>query len=130
MRYSRQRKLIKEVVFSTNAHPSADWVYDKVKKTFPNISLGTIYRNLKQLSKIGTIRTIYDGSLARFDWNTASHNHFKCIECGKMTDIEIDSTNTFIKRNLDNNGFDVHDIEITFIGICKEHKNNKRTNKE
>ena len=130
MRYSRQRELIKEVVFSTNAHPSADWVYDKVKKTFPNISLGTIYRNLKQLSKVGTIRTIYDGSLARFDWNTASHSHFKCIECGKMTDIEIDSTNNFIKRNLDNNGLDVHDIEITFIGICKEHKNNKRINKE
>ena len=35
MRFSRQRELIKEVVFSTNAHPSADWVYDKVKKTFP-----------------------------------------------------------------------------------------------
>ena len=83
------------------------------------------YRNLKQLSKIGTIRTIYDGSVARFDWNTTSHNHFKCIECGKITDIEIDSTNTFKKRNLDNNSFDVHDIEITFIGTCKEHKNNK-----
>ena len=117
MRYSSQRELIKEVVFSTNAHPSADWVYDKVKKTFPNISLGTIYRNLKQLSKIGTIRTIYDGSVARFDRNTTSHNHFKCIECGTITDIEIDSTNTFIKRNLDNNGFDVHDIEITFLSL-------------
>ena len=125
MRFSRQRELIKEIVFSTNAHPPADWVYDKVKKTFPNISLGTIYRNLKQLSKIGIIRTIYDGSVARFDWNTTSHNHFKCIECGKITDIEIDSTSTFIKRNLDNNSFDVHDIEITFIGTCKEHKNNK-----
>ena len=125
MRFSRQRELIKEVVFSTNAHPSADWVYDKVKKTFPNISLGTIYRNLKQLSKMGIIRTIYDGSVARFDWNTRSHNHFKCIECGKITDIEIDSTNTFTKKNLDNNGFDVRDIEITFIGTCKEHKNNK-----
>ena len=56
MRYSRQRELIKEVVFSTNAHPSADLVYDKVKKTFPNISLGTIYRNLKQLSKIGNAK--------------------------------------------------------------------------
>ena len=42
-----------------------------------------------------------------------------------MADIEIDSPNTFKKKNLDNNGFDVHDIEITLIGICKEHKNNK-----
>ena len=87
--------------------------------------VGQFDQNLKQLSKIGTIRTIYDGSLARFDWNTASHNHFKCIECGKMTDIEIASPNTSTKRKLDNNGFDVLDVEITFIGICKEHKNNK-----
>ena len=125
MRYSRQRELIKRAVFSTNAHPSADLVYDKVKKTFPNISLGTILQKFKTIVKNWNYQTIYDGSVARFDWNTAPYNHFKCIECGKMSDIEIDSPNTFTKRNLDNNGFDVHDVEITFIGICKEHKNNK-----
>ena len=125
MRYSRQRELIKEVVFSTNAHPSADWVYDKVKKTFPNISLGTIYRNLKQLSKMGIIKTIYDGSVARFDWNTHPHNHLKCIECGRITDVKIDKTNNLTDKILDNHSFDVHDIEVTFIGTCSEHNNNK-----
>ena len=125
MRYSRQRELIKEVVFSTNAHPSADWVYDKVKKTFPNISLGTIYRNLKQLSKMGIIKTIYDGSVARFDWNTHPHNHLKCIECGRITDVKIDKTNNLTDKILDNHSFDVHDIEVTFIGTCSEHDNSK-----
>ena len=125
MRYSRQRNIIKDIVFSTDSHPNADWVYNEAKNFIPSISLGTVYRNLKQLSKMGIIKTIYDGSVARFDWNTRPHNHLKCIECGRITDIEIDETNNFAKKILDNHSFDVHDIEVTFIGTCKEHKNNK-----
>ena len=125
MRYSRQRNIIKDIVFSTNSHPNADWVYNEAKNFIPSISLGTVYRNLKQLSKMGIIKTIYDGSVARFDWNTRPHNHLKCIECGRITDIEIDETNNFAKKILDNHSFDVHDIEVTFIGTCKEHKSNK-----
>ena len=125
MRYSRQRNIIKDIVFSTNSHPNADWVYHEAKNFIPSISLGTVYRNLKQLSKMGIIKTIYDGSVARFDWNTRPHNHLKCIECGRITDIEIDETNNFAKKILDNHSFDVYDIEVTFIGTCKEHKNNK-----
>ena len=48
MRYSHQREVIREIIFSTNSHPSADWVYAKARKAIPNISLGTVYRNLKQ----------------------------------------------------------------------------------
>jgi len=125
MRYSRQRNIIKDIIFSTNSHPNADWVYHEAKNFIPSISLGTVYRNLKQLSKMGIIKTIYDGSVARFDWNTRPHNHLKCIECGRITDIEIDETNNFAKKILDNHSFDVYDIEVTFIGTCKEHKNNK-----
>ena len=125
MRYSRQRNIIKDIVFSTNSHPNADWVFHEAKNFIPSISLGTVYRNLKQLSKMGIIKTIYDGSVARFDWNTRPHNHLKCIECGRITDIKIDETNNFAKKILDNHSFDVYDIEVTFIGTCKEHKNNK-----
>ena len=67
MRYSRQRNIIKDIVFSTNSHPNADWVYHEAKNFIPSISLGTVYRNLKQLSEMGIIKTIYDGSVARFD---------------------------------------------------------------
>ena len=125
MRYSRQREVIMNVIHSTSTHPTADWVYKKTQQYIPNISLGTVYRNLKQLSEMGIIKTIYDGSVARFDWNTHPHNHLKCVECGRITDIEIDETNTFTEKILDNHSFDVHDIEVTFIGACKEHKNNK-----
>ena len=49
MRFSHKRELIKEILYSTNSHPSAEWVYNKVKKVMPAISLGTVYRNLKKL---------------------------------------------------------------------------------
>jgi Fur family ferric uptake transcriptional regulator/Fur family peroxide stress response transcriptional regulator len=61
MRFSSQREIIREIVESTNAHPTADWIYTKAKKRLPNLSLGTVYRNLKQLDEEGTIKAITDG---------------------------------------------------------------------
>ena len=120
MRYSLQRELIKEVVYSTNSHPTADWIYDQVKSSVPNISLGTVYRNLKQLNNEGYIRTIYDGSIARYDWNMDSHDHLKCNTCGDLIDVLLpnDDLKKTIKRKFD---FKVSDVEITLIGKCNKH---------
>ena len=70
MRYSRQKSIIKEFAFSKKSHPNAEWVYHEARKVIPYISLGTVYKSIKQLSRIGNIKTIYDRSVARFDWNT------------------------------------------------------------
>jgi len=120
MRYSHQRELIKEIVCSTNSHPNTDWVYSKVKKSIPNISLGTVYRNLKQLNAAGIIRTIYDGKIARYDWNKDPHDHLKCSECGELIDIQLpaDDIKKTVKKKYD---FDVDDVEMTIIGTCKKH---------
>lgn len=59
----------------------------------------------------------------RLEYN--SHNHLKCIECGRITDIQINETNNYTENIIDKHDFDVHDIEVTFIGIFLEHKNNK-----
>ena len=63
MRYSHQREVIKKVVQNTNSHPTADWVFNQTKKIIPNISLGTVYRNLKRLEEEGEMNTIYDGNI-------------------------------------------------------------------
>ena len=120
MRYSHQREVIREIIFSTNSHPTADWVYSKAKKALPNISLGTVYRNLKQLTEQGVIRTIHDGSLARYDWNKDPHDHMKCTSCGNMVDIELpnDDLKEMVKNQHD---FEVSDVEITLIGKCNKH---------
>jgi len=120
VRFSHQRELIKKVVHSTNSHPTADWIYAQVRRTSPKISLGTIYRNLKQLTEEGFIRTIYDGNVARYDWNINSHHHLKCMECGDLIDIQLsneDMTKS-IRKEFD---FEVSDVEITLLGKCNKH---------
>ena len=120
MRYSYQREAIKKVVKGTNSHPTADWIYNQTKKIIPKISLCTVYRNLKQLSKDGEINTIYDGNIARYDWNIESHDHLKCIQCGDLVDVHLahDEFKSIVKTKFK---FDVDDVEMTVIGTCSKH---------
>ena len=120
MRYSYQREAIKKVVKGTSSHPTADWVYNQTKKIIPKISLGTVYRNLKQLSKDGKINTIYDGNIARYDWNIESHDHLKCTQCGDLVDVHLahDQFKSIVKTKFK---FDVDDVEMTVIGTCSKH---------
>ena len=69
MRYSHQREVIRGIICSTKSHPTADWIYSEAKKKINNISLGTVYRNLKTLEEIGAIQIIYDENLIRYDGN-------------------------------------------------------------
>lgn len=91
-KYSRQREAIKEYLASTKEHPTADTVYTHIRKIYPNISLGTVYRNLSLLAEQGEILKIncHDGS-DRFDGNPKPHYHFLCNECGKVLDIAMES---------------------------------------
>ncbi len=87
-RYSRQREEILRVVQTTGTHPTADWVYEQVRKTLPHISLGTVYRNLNLLADEGLIqRVILDDGVVRFDGNTNDHHHFICTKTGKIYDV-------------------------------------------
>ncbi|MBN1624362.1 MAG: transcriptional repressor [Clostridia bacterium] len=88
-RYSQQREKILEFVKNTSIHPTADMVYEKLKREIPSISLGTVYRNLHMLAEQGLINKLSTGSGAdRFDGDTGGHTHFKCDNCGKIFDID------------------------------------------
>ena len=91
LKYSRQRESIKHFLMMTKEHPTADEVYMHVKQEYPNISLGTVYRNLNLLTDIGEAIKIStpDGG-DRFDGRTAPHNHFLCKKCGRLLDLELD----------------------------------------
>ena len=79
LKYSRQRESIREFVMNSREHPTADTVYAGIKAEFPNISLGTVYRNLSLLSDIGEIQKLSTGiGPDRFDGNPALHYHFIC----------------------------------------------------
>lgn len=89
-RMTEQRRLILEVLRSTDCHPTADWVYEHVRAKLPTISLGTIYRNLRALAAMGMALELDFGSgQDRFDGNPEPHYHFRCQDCGRLFDLPL-----------------------------------------
>lgn len=92
LKHSKQRDCIKEFLDGRKDHPTADIVYMNVRKSLPNISLGTVYRNLTLLADIGEITRIRVGDgIDRFDAVTTPHYHFICRECGSVMDLDMDN---------------------------------------
>lgn len=89
LKYSRQRESIKASLMSRRDHPTADALYASIREEFPNISLGTVYRNLNLLVETGEIRKLTCGDGAdHFDGNPAPHYHFVCHDCGRIYDMD------------------------------------------
>lgn len=123
LKYSRQREAIKNYLASTRNHPTADIVYMHVKKEFPNISLGTVYRNLNLLSELGEIVKITapDGG-DRFDGHTEPHNHFYCTSCKCILDLDMNMEATLqLNAAAQQNFSGIIDYNTTlFHGKCSD----------
>ena len=117
-RNTQQRNIIYDIVASTNTHPTADWIYEQAKKQIPNISLGTVYRNLKVLVEEGKILEINDGKVSRFDANVSPHHHFKCEKCGNLYDIEEGELLYINKDIAQKKGYTVNSSFVVLYGIC------------
>ncbi len=120
LKYSRQREAIKEFMMTRKDHPTADVVYMNVRQEFPNISLGTVYRNLTLLSDMGELLRLRVGDgVDHFDATTTPHYHFICQECGSVSDLDLSDMQTINEiAGKDFNGrIDGH---VTyFYGACK-----------
>lgn len=121
-RMTKQRKTILKVLKSTDSHPTADWIYEQVKKDIPNISLGTVYRNLNLLVEKGKINVInYANDQSHYDGNTENHYHFRCKKCGNVYDLDLNLFEKEIDKFVDNNTeFDVDTHRLEFYGICPD----------
>ena len=87
-RETRQRRVVYETIKNTHSHPTADWIFEKVRADVPKISLGTVYRNLSVLKDEGVIREIYGTDRrAHYDADLAPHAHFICSDCGQIWDV-------------------------------------------
>ncbi len=118
MRYSAQRQHIYDVLASTDTHPDAQWVYNAVRVAMPDISLGTVYRNLSQLCDNGKAKRISAvDNVERFDACTHNHAHFVCKCCGAISDI---ATPSFY---CDNAVGQVDNIEVMYYGTCNKCQN-------
>ena len=128
-KYSKQKEILLNVLCSTNCHPDADWIYEQARKELPNISLGTVYRNLAKMSQDGTILKLnMNDGRDHFDGNTARHHHMVCRECGAIIDIFTDPDEEQNFMNYINNYAQTHTFatveahNVTFQGVCENCK--------
>ena len=118
-RKSRQRDRILEVLLGTRSHPTAKWVFDKVRKQFPSLSLGTVYRNLGILVKQGLVsRLDFGSSYDRFEATTLPHHHFVCDSCGRVTDLELPLDHSLTRKLKSATGLAATRLEIRLSGVC------------
>ncbi len=117
-RNTQQRKVILDILRSTDIHPTADWIYERARQYIPNISLGTVYRNLKILRDEGLILELNDGKQSRFDGRIDEHFHFKCSNCNSIYDVDTEDAVRINEEILQKEGYQVHSYDITFTGIC------------
>ena len=86
--FSRKREAIYNAVCATKVHPTAEWVYEALKPEYPDLSLGTVYRNLKKFCSSGKIHSVgVINGQEHFDAQTDKHSHFVCGTCGRVLDI-------------------------------------------
>lgn len=123
-RHSKQKEAILRIIRGTTSHPTADGIYAEVKKEMPNISLGTVYRNLRVLKQEGKILELgLAGSVARYDGNPQNHDHFRCERCGRVFDLNgsADSVDREIgSKVFQETGFKVFYHRLEFWGLCRE----------
>jgi Fe2+ or Zn2+ uptake regulation protein len=120
LKRSKQKEIIRRIVKSTSSHPTADWVYEQARKEVPNISLTTIYRNLRLMKENGELLEVDIGQgQSHYNGNTTNHYHFRCEKCGKLFDIEQPVDTTIDKRVAQETGHDVTHHVLEFRGICK-----------
>jgi len=125
-RLTGPRRLILEVVQGTDIHPTADWVYRRVRRRLPRVSLGTVYRNLRLLVEQGLVKELPGTSgrhagasrLARFDGNTSVHHHFTCSECGRIRDLMEPVDRSLDRQMTARTGLQISHHRIEFYGRC------------
>lgn len=121
---SRQRDAILKELKSRRDHPTAEDLYLSLKKDIPNLSLGTVYRNLSLLEKEGEILKISDDGADRYDGTVASHFHFSCLRCGKISDVFLPQNTLPLTDDAINSIHGtVEKYSLTIFGICSECEN-------
>ena len=124
LKRSKQRESIKKFLISRYDHPTAETVYMNIKEEFPNISLGTVYRNLSLLADIGEIQKLSNfGGADHFDGCVTPHCHFMCTACGDVLDLETDGIDDLIEKAGRNFSGKITACDIRFFGTCPKCMN-------
>jgi Fur family ferric uptake transcriptional regulator len=119
-RMTRQRKVILEELRKVTSHPTADQVYEMVRKRLPRISLATVYRNLETLSAAGEVLKLeVSGTQRRYDGDTSEHHHARCAMCGSVIDIPAKAFPMPKIPSEAIEGFDISGYRLELTGLCQ-----------
>jgi|TARA_Y100000022_G_C13246967_1_gene375256 Fur family peroxide stress response transcriptional regulator len=124
LRPTKQRACVYWVILGKRDHPTADDIYDRVRKHLPGTSFATVYNCLETLVGCGLVRQVnLDRSPTRYCPNLTPHAHFKCIKSGKIYDVQIDEDTLSRMHSLVPEGFEAENIDLCFSGIRKTVSN-------
>ena len=127
LRMTRQRQIVLEELRKNYSHPTASEVYQRVRKRLPQISLGTVYRNLEILSEQGLIKKLeLSGTQKRFDGTLSEHYHVRCFKCGRISDVSMKTLTALDEKLSEICDYEIVGHRLEFIGLCPKCKKNKK----
>ncbi|HEB68713.1 MAG TPA: ArsR family transcriptional regulator [Desulfobulbus sp.] len=124
LRMTHQREVILDEIKKSTTHPTADELYERIKKKLPRISLATVYRNLEIMSESGLINKLeISGRQKRFDWDLEQHDHIYCVQCHRVDNIDLADKKDVTLPPEQNRGYMVSGCRVEFYGICPKCSN-------
>ena len=128
-RFSKKRQAIYDALVNSLEHPNAEMVYQSLKSEYPDLSLGTVYRNIKGMVQSGDVICVghVDGK-ERYDAHLQPHVHLVCRDCGAVVDIALDPALEAQCAAISQSHDIVMDVpSLHFAGLCKTCKNKRNS---
>lgn len=120
-KHSRKRDAILDCIRRTKCHPTAEWVYQQLKPAYPDLSLGTVYRNLAMFKEEGTIRSVgVIQGLEHYDGIVTPHSHFICTRCGTVLDLDVELPPEVLAAGEARCRGVINSCQLQFFGQCAD----------
>lgn len=126
IRLTAQRDAVLQTIkVSGGEHLTVEEIYERTKRSYPDIGIATVYRTVQLLSDLGVISGEYLGdTVVRYELHIAgdkhSHHHLRCLQCGRIIEVQDDLTNSLEDMILERYGFEIADHRVQFTGLCRE----------
>ena len=118
---TEQRQVILEELKKTTSHPTADELFQMVRRRMPRISLGTVYRNLEVLSENGIIQKLeWAGNQKRYDGNFNNHYHIRCAQCNRVEDVMVEPLSVIEEKFREATDYEIMGHRLEVIGLCSK----------
>lgn len=119
VRITPQRYAILEFLIEHRSHPTADEIFRALESRFPNMSVATIYNNLRKFVEIGIVQEMsYGDAASRFDFGAHKHYHAICTDCGKIEDFFYPGLEDVEMASSELTGFEINEHRLEVYGLC------------